>query len=226
MVPFTRPFHRIVFVCSMLLIVAPTRAQEKALRPHMELGGGINILTSPGTGLRSGMGGSGHLAAGLSIEADLLSFHPRLVISTAGFRSHMAPGTHFVSQRSALDLELAVGRELPNGPTVVAGIFAGTVLEAHTMVETRYANVVRGQTVPTMLSDHHVHPRRAGIVLGALLPLGRAHRWAWCVRLRQHLIPLVQEDQFQVLANGDAYRVLSGNTRPTELTLGLGFWFR
>ena len=216
----------IACVCGMIVVLSLAWAQEKALRPHLELGAGINMLTSPGTGIRSGVGGSAHMAAGLSLDAGILSFHPRAMLSTAGFRTHMERGTHFVSQRSALDLEFAVGYRLPKGAVIMAGILAGTVLEANTMVEQRFGNVVRGNTAATIHPAQLASSRRAGVLFGALLPLDRPKRWALCIRLRQHLLPLVQEHQYQGLPNGKDYWVLADNTRPTELLLGLGFWFR
>lgn len=197
----------------------------QGLQPRIHAAWGTNFLTSPGTDLATSPGRSGYFGASISIgsEGGKITFHPALGISAAAYRTRMAYRIHFVSQRTSVDLDLLMGIRQLNRTILMAGIFAGRVTAASASIEQKARDVIYGNAYPVLHADHHAHDLRAGVILGMAIPLGRTGRWMIDLRVRQHAVPLVNDEQFHQLIFEAEQLVLSTNTRPTEITFGLNF---
>ncbi len=195
----------------------------QTVRPSFVAGWGGNLLTSPGTELRSFVGRTGYVGAGVEIGEGKIIFHPRVSFLAANFRTEMANRLYFVSRRSAFDLELLAGFRQMNRTLWLIGVFGGKVSQANAFIEQDRQNVVTGAALPALRARHLETRERAGVLGGLRIPLGSAGRLALDIMLRQHLIPLVEEDQYHALPFQPEQLVLHQKTLATEFTIGLGY---
>ncbi len=187
----------------------------------------MNLLTSPGVALSTAPGRTGYFGAGLAVGGmDKVHVRASFSFAAAAFRTRMAYRVHFVSRRNAADFDLLAGFPQMNGTTLLVGGFIGRVLDSGAFVEQQGQDVFQGQ--PPYYYDHtahDLHTNRAGFILGMNIPLSSAGRLEMDIRLKQHLIPLVEEDQYFTLVFQPEQQVLSRSTRATEITIGLSYRF-
>jgi len=211
-----------------LLGLAPLVASAQGVVPRAQAGWGTNMLFSPGTDLESSPGRTGYAGLGLTLGGKdaRVVFQPAVSITGSAYRTRMAYRVHFVTQRTTMELDLVLGFRQMSGTVLQAGLFAGTVTKATALIEQGARETfVQGYQDPRLRNEHFPNARQAGIVLGLVVPITNDHRLGLDIRIRQHLVPLVERDQSFALVFNPEQLVIATNTKPTVLTVGFGYSF-
>lgn len=205
-------------------------ATLQAQVPEMRIsaGWGTNLLTSPGTELQSSPGRTGSLALSVGVGTGWGKVHlqPALHYTGSAYRTRMAYQAFFVTRRSSLQLDLTIAATQMNGATLLVGPFMGFVQRASALFEQgSRANFVQGISTARILNEHFPNDREAGVVLQYSIPLDEKKRFGLDLGVRQHLLPLVEQEQFYALQFSPDQRVLATNTRPTILMAAVHYRF-
>lgn len=218
----TSPCRSIILCFAFLGIIV--EASHAQVRPRVQAGWGATYLISPGHEIQSLPGRTGFAGIGIDIGGESrMRFQPAINYVAAAYRSSLAYRIAFVSTRSAVDLDLLLGFPQMNRTTIQAGIFGGRTTSSNAYIEQKGQNNLGGAGMHAVRTAHLAHSMRAGLVLGLAIPLGAQARFGLDIRLRQHIIPLVESDQYHALINQAPQQVLATNTRASELTVGLGY---
>lgn len=217
--------------CLLLFVLAfgtTFIVKGQGVEPRILAYWGTNMLTSPGTDLASSPGRSGGIGAGLTVGNGWerkIRIEPSLAYSGSAYRTRMAYRVFFVAVRNSIQADLLLAFPQMNGATLVVGPFVGRVQRARAVFEQgEQSSAFQGFSTARLMAEHFPVEREAGIVLGYRFPFSESGRFGLDLQLRQHLLPLVEQDQFFALQFSPDQQVLATNTRPTILAVGA--WFR
>jgi len=216
---------RIVY---LLVACASTYASHgQGLEPRLHASWGTNMLTSPGVDLESSPGRTGALAGSITIGTgwnSKIRFQPAFAYTGSAYRTRMAYRVFFVTVRSSMQLDLLAAFPQANGATLVVGPFVGRVQRARALFEQgEQSSAFQGFATGRLMAEHFPLQNEAGLVLGYSFPFSESGRFGIDLRFRQHLLPLVEQEQFFALQFSPDQQVLATNTRPSILSIGAYF---
>lgn len=211
----------------VLLCWAPTLVHGQGVQPRLMAGWGTNLLTSPGAGLDSSPGRTGYVGASITVGngwRGKLRLQPTVCFVGSAYRTRMAYRAFFVTRRNSFQADLLLAFPQMNGATLVLGPFVGSVGRASALFEQGSPDAfIQGQTTARILAEHVPIEHEAGFVLGYSFPLGEEGRFGIDLRFRQHLVPLVEQEQSFALQFSPDQQVLATNTRASILSVGAHF---
>ncbi len=196
----------------------------QGVEPRIQAYWGTNLLTSPGTDIVSSPGRTGGIGAAFTVGNGWerkIRLHPGVAFTGSAYRTRMAYRVFFVTVRNSIQADLLLAFPQMNGATLVVGSFFGRVQRARAVFEQgEQSSAFQGFSTARLMAEHFPVEREAGIVLGYRFPFSESGRFGLDLQLRQHLLPLVEQDQFFALQFSPDQQVLATNTRPTILAIG------
>lgn len=222
------PWPMLVRITYFLFAYALTLAvQGQGLEPRLHASWGTNMLTSPGEDIRSSPGRTGAIAGSITIGTGWnakVRIQPAIAYTGSAYRTRMAYRVFFVTVRNSLQADLLVAFPQMNGATLVVGPFVGRVQRARALFEQgEQSSAFQGFATGRLMAEHFPLQNEAGFVLGYSFPFSESGRFGIDLRFRQHLMPLVEQDQFFALQFSPDQQVLATNTRPSILSIGAYF---
>lgn len=214
---------------SLFLLGWCSSCRSQGLGPSIHGSWGSNLLTSPGADLLSSPGRTGSIGASLTIGSGWekkLRIQPTVSYSASAYRTRMAYRAFFVSVRNSIQVDLLVAFPQMNGATLLVGPFIGSILRSNAYFQQGDQNsAFQAQVAARALAQHFPLKNEAGLVLGYSFPFQEGGRLGMDLQLRQHLLPLVEQDQFFALQFSPDQQVLSTTTRATILSVGFHYRF-
>lgn len=192
------------------------------LNPTLVGGLGANSLLAGGADIKARTGMSNYLGTHITLGSRerAVHFRPTLNYAWAYYRTRLNDFVDHRANRSALQLDLVVGLRAGEYGAWMIGPFAGAVLSSSSSFQERAGTNAPsfGQQMGSMATT-----MQAGAVVGYSVQLGSTGKWEMDLRIRQHLIGLVQNDQWYTVSNGPQALLLTTTSRPLEMTIGLGW---
>lgn len=219
---------RALLLFCLLALCSASHAQ--GVEPRIQARWGTNLLTSPGSDLRSSPGRTGSIGASFTIGNGWerkLRIQPALAYSGSAYKSRMAYRTFFVSVRNSIQLDLLLAFPQMNGANLLVGPFFGKVQRTNALFQQGDQNsVYQGFVGARARAEHYPLKQEAGLVLGLSFPFRENGGFGMDIILRQHLIPLVEKEQSFAMQFSPDQQVLATNTRPTILSVGVHYRFK
>ncbi len=215
---------------SFCLVALCCASQAQGVEPRIQASWGTNLLTSPGTDIRSSPGRTGSIGAAFTIGNGWerkLRIQPTILYTGSAYNTRMAYRTFFVTVRNSVQLDLLLAFPQMNGANLLIGPFFGKVQRTNAFFQQGDQNsAYQGYVGARAQSEHYPVKREAGLVLGISFPFRENGSFGMDILLRQHIVPLVEKDQFFAMQFSPDQQVLATNTRPTILSLGLHCRFK
>ncbi|MBX2980337.1 MAG: hypothetical protein KF905_13660 [Flavobacteriales bacterium] len=212
--------RRSAFHALAIVLLLGTASQAQQVVPHVTAAWGTNILTSPGAELSTSPGRSGQFGVGISVGGKV-RFEPELLYTGNTYRTRMAYKVFATAVRYSFRTDLLLGFAQMNGATLRTGVFLGTVVRADANLEQADQNsFFPNQNIGRLKSEHQARGMEAGLVLGYAFPISNDGRFGMEFQLRQHVVPVVEQDQHFGLQFAQDQLIFAANTRPTVLTVG------
>lgn len=218
------------FLLFLTTALAADRACAQGLEPRLYFSWGTNILTSPGADITTSPGRTGSLGAAITVGngwESKLRLVPAFSYTGSTYRTLMDYRSYFAVIRTSYQLDVMVGFRQMNGATLFVGPFYGWVRKAKAAYEQGSKNTyIQGGTTGRIMAEHYPNLREAGFVLGYSFPLDSKKRFGLILLFRQHIIPLVDKDQYYALQFSPDQQVLSTDTRASIFSVGLHYRFK
>lgn len=209
-----------VFPALVLMLLVGSASNAQQVVPRFSAGWGTNFLTSPGTDLVTAPGRSGYLGAGLSVGGKV-RFEPDFLFTGNTYRTRMAYKVYAAATRISFRADLLVGFPQMNKATLRVGPFIGIIRRSDVNLVQGDQNTFFGNyNIASLKMGHRAESMEAGVALGYAFPVSNDGRFQLEFQLRQHIIPLVEQDQYFALQFSPEQLVFSTNTRPTVISLG------
>jgi hypothetical protein len=220
---------RLRTTCLSIIMLCSMGAKAQGVEPSVYFSWGTNLLISPGKDITSSPGRTIAFGASMTIGngwQGKLRLEPALSYTGSAYRTKMAYQVHFVTIRSSFQFDLLLALPQMNGARLRVGPFIGKVRNAKAAYEQGSNNTnVQGADGPRLQAEHFPVMQEAGFVLAYSFTLGRPGRFGLDLIFRQHLMPLVEKDQYFALQFSPEQLVLATNTRASILSVGLYYRF-